>query len=321
MLNHPAQGLKLPRLVPDRCLGIWNARSIVNKLSFLQSLVSSKALDILCVTETWLSPLIFDTEIAPHNYSIFRRDRDSRGGGVLIAISNDIPSRIVLSCPKTELIVVEVFLNPRIILACMYVPPNSPDSYHNDVIDAINNLSFSCDVILCGDFNCPDINWHTLTASNHFSQSLCEVLFNLNLVQHISEPTHNCGNCLDLLISNCQDRFSDFSVDSQICHSISDHYLVLAYITSSSKVIHTTTKAEYLNYALANFVEIDTCFFDTDFRNIYNAENVDSAWIHLRDVILSTCKRLIPLTSKYQYNNPAWFNAEIKLCALFSSSD
>jgi len=50
--------------------------------------VYSKSYDI---TETWLSDTIYDAEILPYNYTIFRKDRPSRGGGVLLAVDNGVP--------------------------------------------------------------------------------------------------------------------------------------------------------------------------------------------------------------------------------------
>ena len=61
---------------------------ITNKTGFLQSLLLfSKSIDIVCITETWLTNMISDPEIIPSNYTIYRNDRYTRGGGVLIAIS------------------------------------------------------------------------------------------------------------------------------------------------------------------------------------------------------------------------------------------
>ena len=52
-------------------------------------------MDILGVTETWLTDMIFDLEILPTNFTIYRKDRNSRGGGVMIAISNKIHSELI----------------------------------------------------------------------------------------------------------------------------------------------------------------------------------------------------------------------------------
>ena len=62
-----------------------NSRSLVNKLSNFQSYVYSTSYSVYCVTET-LSDSIFDHEIQPCDYSLYRNDRTMRGGGVLIAV-------------------------------------------------------------------------------------------------------------------------------------------------------------------------------------------------------------------------------------------
>ena len=98
-----------PSICPDVRIGVWNTRSIVNKPSLLQFLVSSKNLDIACITETWLSSSVSDCEIASHGYNIFHQDRNSCGGGVLIAVSDRFPSRLILASDLIEMVVVEVY--------------------------------------------------------------------------------------------------------------------------------------------------------------------------------------------------------------------
>ena len=68
-----------------------NARSIVNKTLDLNALLYAEKLDILAITETFLSPDIFDHEIV-HNslYSVFRRDRNRHGGGVMLLVKNTL---------------------------------------------------------------------------------------------------------------------------------------------------------------------------------------------------------------------------------------
>ena len=48
----------------------------------------NRSFDIVCITETWLSKNIFNNEILPCGYKIYRSDSESRGGGVLIGISD-----------------------------------------------------------------------------------------------------------------------------------------------------------------------------------------------------------------------------------------
>ena len=64
-----------------------NSRSIVNKLYELHRLLNVQKPDVVAIFETWLSPDIPDSLIVNGlNYTIFRKDRNSRGGGCCILI-------------------------------------------------------------------------------------------------------------------------------------------------------------------------------------------------------------------------------------------
>ena len=70
---------------------VLNARSLRNKLLDFQSVVYAGKFDIVTVSETLLDDTVFDHEILPTGYTIFRKDRvDRRGGGVLMAFKSDI---------------------------------------------------------------------------------------------------------------------------------------------------------------------------------------------------------------------------------------
>jgi len=67
-------------------------------LTALQSYVYSTPYSI-CITETWLPNSIFDCETLPCEYTLYHEDRGSRGGGVLIAVSDSVPS-VLISSPE-----------------------------------------------------------------------------------------------------------------------------------------------------------------------------------------------------------------------------
>ena len=60
----------------------------LHELTQFQSLVFSSGVSIVTCTETWLSPYVFDHGILSPSFTIFRKDRDGSGGGVLLAIKN-----------------------------------------------------------------------------------------------------------------------------------------------------------------------------------------------------------------------------------------
>ena len=61
------------------------------------------------ISETWLTNDIYNNEILPTNYTIFRTDRPTWGGGVMLAVKSDIPCKLIK--PPSDLEVVCVILN------------------------------------------------------------------------------------------------------------------------------------------------------------------------------------------------------------------
>jgi exonuclease III len=61
-----------------------------SNLERFQNLVYSDDLDIVCVNETWLSGHVYNAEILHSGYCIVRKDRKTRGGGVLLGIKTAV---------------------------------------------------------------------------------------------------------------------------------------------------------------------------------------------------------------------------------------
>ena len=87
---------------------------------------------------------------------------------------------------------------------------------------------------MVGDFNLPDVDWSTLSASTDFSNQFCDLVFQHNLLQLVNNPTHVCGNILDLVLTNSDDMITSLSVDPIMSpHLQSDHYRVSFNIATS----------------------------------------------------------------------------------------
>jgi len=74
------------------------------------------------VTETWLTDSICDQEILPTNFTNYCKDQDSRGGGVMIAVRNNIHSE--LDC-YLEVLSLKIGIHSPFVLCIVYIPPNS----------------------------------------------------------------------------------------------------------------------------------------------------------------------------------------------------
>ena len=144
-----------------------------------------------------------------------------------------MPSQFFHVGDSIEMIAVQLNIQPKLLIVCLYIPPNCTPEYQHDILHSISNLQSNTNTIILGDFNAPDINWFTLTAESPFSRNLCNTLHSLNYLQLISTPTHQAGNILDLVLTNVPHRVGNINICS--CPMLnSDHFMVTADVFSHS---------------------------------------------------------------------------------------
>ena len=106
-------------------MSFLNARSLTKKLPSFHSFVYSSLPDVIAVTETWLSDSMFNNEVLPNGYSVYRKDRQSRGGGLLIGTASHISSSFLYSQSDPDVLTVKLFLPFPIVICAVYIPPSA----------------------------------------------------------------------------------------------------------------------------------------------------------------------------------------------------
>ena len=255
-------------------------------------------------TETWLSDSIFDHEILPRDYSLYRNDRTTRGGGVLIAVSDLISSTLISSPPDLEIITVNL-MDP--FLSAQYVPPNSGVDYHKCLLSYLHYLSTTLEtVIFVGDFNLPDICWSTLTGTSPFSNSFCDFVYEMNLSQLAMDSTHVKGNILDLVLTNAE----NFIYDSDSLPLIpSDHRTVSLKIKYALPPSQRTSHKYFFE---ANFNGLCDDLFNTDFGGCTHSDDVEYVWSYIKSAILKAMSIYIPKVRLTPRKIPNWYNPDIR---------
>ena len=82
---------------------------------------------------------------------------------------------------------------------------------------------------MLGDLSLPDVCWDDYCGISSISQSFAKVwlLYDFNLFQLVSQPTHRADSTLDVVLTNTN-VFYDVQIVSDLPFSLqSDHYIAL----------------------------------------------------------------------------------------------
>ena len=270
------------------------------------TLAIDQSFDFICLTETHLDDDIITADIPIPNseYSIYRRDRNARGGGVCILATTKLVHRVIgdLSHPNLEVLWLEISAHNKIILlGVLYRPPDSNIDNVNSFIDNFNdNLDamsrVKCDaMVILGDFNDRCTQWNSDHTTSDFRNKLRDLVNARGLHQCIETPTRitrNCSHILDLIITDSPGFVQNSSVKPPIANS--DH----CTIDCSLKITYTSDKPfkrKVYNYNNANFSELAKEISESPLCTlIHSVDDIDDSTQFLYDIVHDSIANHIP---------------------------
>ena len=133
-----------------------NINSVRNKFDLLSDIIKNN-IDILMISETKLDSSFPNGQFQIHGYSEpYRLDRNGNGGGILVFIREDIPTKLIDSQMKIEGFFIELNLRrKKWLLCCSFNSKYSQISHHlKEIGKNLDVLTSKYDnIILMGDFN------------------------------------------------------------------------------------------------------------------------------------------------------------------------
>ena len=178
-----------------------NINSLANKFDQLTTVINDN-IDILVLLETKLDDTFPESQFVINGFSKpYRIDRNRNGGGVMIYVRQDIPSKRLSkhNLPSDiECLCVEINLRKSKWLLCgTYHPPSQADKYYFEHLGRLLDIYSNSyeKMLLTGDFNAQE-------------GELCidSFLYEYNLKNLIKEKTcfKNPENpsCIDLFLTN-----------------------------------------------------------------------------------------------------------------------
>lgn len=205
-----------------------NIQGIAGKRTQLEVILENHPVDILCISEHWLTNLEM-SNYKINNYNLvnsFCRENHIRGG-ICIFAKPDLNFKsfsynkcIEKSFEVTVIVNKNIIKDSTLFIITIYRSPNSDiDIFIEKMYELMCDLyKPGCYYIACGD-----INIDLLNKKNKITKTVCNLFSEFNLINHINTPTritNTTSTGIDVLFSN----FQKMSVLIQDMY-ISDHTL------------------------------------------------------------------------------------------------
>lgn len=296
-------------------IGHINARSLLHKFIQIKNYLENNNIDIMAITETWLTDLIINERLSINGYKLLRFDRrQGRGGGIVIYV------RTTLHCQLINIHVTKHFeqlwiefktQNIKTLLGAIYRPPgyvNFNEFLEEFELNISQNLLGSDNLICIGDFNINGLDLDSLYTQKFFS-----LLQSYGLKQIINEPTRygqTNASLIDFILCSNSEFLISSEVDPTL--NISDHLLI------KCKLKLQVFKREPFSLSYRNFRNFNKARFYNDllsvpFYNIFYTLDINKKLKLFNTYLIELFNIHAPIqTARISKRKAPWLTQEIK---------
>jgi hypothetical protein len=258
-------------------------------------LVKTHQPDVIFGQESHIDGSFSSSEVFPTGYTISRKDRNVRGGGVFVAITDQLVSTTEYSFDsKCEIIWCKISIvgSKPLYIASFYRPTNDNPVPLTELNASLNKLSQNGslpNIILGGDFNLPSIEWsnHVVKPNPQYGYRVNRLLLDTieehGLHQHVHEPT--ClDNILDLLFTTNPDLVEKVNVFP----GMSDHGIVTALVNIKAKLVKKPPRKVYIFSKMnEEVIKKDAGDFNDTFFSAASVSNISTndSWTMLKSKV------------------------------------
>ena len=296
-----------------------NVQSVRGKHLQLKEYIISSNIDLCILTETWLqSTLIDDSWVACSALNneglrmLTSHRSNRRGGGIAIVFKPNFSVSILKeeNLISFQYAIWRVQLKNKIcIVIGLYRPPYSPsnpitlatflDEFTNWIADVLAEYS---GIVMVGDFNI-----HINNNEDQEATIFVETLEALDLQIQNYKSTHKCGNTLDLIISEDNDRVK--VLETQNGPYVSDHCAVEGLLNINRNEV----KHKSITFRKIKAINRDQFMSDLRF-DVYPDNSIKD----LANILEYELERVLHLRAPVQkmsissWKRSPWFTPEVK---------
>ena len=294
-----------------------NDGKTVSNLERFQNLVYCEDIDIVFVNETWLSKSAYNTEILHAGYTLIRKDREGRGGGVLLGIKSGLfkSVREIKHNYNLEIALVELttMSDMNVLVGSCYRPRNADKTWIENFDNLLNDVcTRHSKIVLAGDFNFPRACWN----SNENSTSINEKSFIKILDDYFLEQLNKFltreNNILDLVITSIPDKIIINELlkpsDSKI---LTDHSAILFELTAACSPLQKVNRFVF-DYQRANFDGLRAHLQSRNLKvKISDNGDINYDWMNWKNAFLAAVAEFVPVINTKGRKFLPWMNSTI----------
>jgi hypothetical protein len=169
-------------------------------------------------------------------------------------------------------------------------------------------------IMLGGDFNCPDIDWSNLHVKSQahdidVQKAVIDITTNIGMTQVHNEPMRE-NNLLDLIFTMNPSLIKS----STNIPGISDHAIIITDMETKPHYQKATPRKRYI-YSKANWnkVKEDLQSLEKELRMGYtNRETSENIWQTFKRKLFSSLDENIPSKTIKSNNNLPWINHKVR---------
>ena len=275
-------------------IGHLNVNSLGMKFMEVSDLVVNGRFEVLVLSETKLDNSNRDSLYEIENYSMYRQDKQSNSGGMMIYVSKNIPStpgNFKICNDEIECLSIELCYNEtKILIVGMYKNPKMKHNVFKQFFEKTceeihENFEH---VIIIGDLNC------NMLQNNVLSQ-MCPIL---NLTNIIREPTcfkSNNPTLLDVMLVTKRRKFiKGFSIDT----GISDFHNLIGGVMRQHAPVPPTKTIAFRKLKEIDYEKVNLELTSMKLEEIANEHDANGSFNKLHHQLVNILNRHAPKKHK-----------------------
>lgn len=292
-------------------VGHLNIRSLVPKFNSFKRFITDKNFHIFALSETWLNNFIDNKLVDIDGFSLIRKDRQSRGGGVAFYLSNRYKFNVISTSDRIEQLWISVSINNNsFVFGVCYRPPQMNVKLFTDELEESLSICMQHgEKIYC----LGDVNIDFLKPDSPASQYFLPMLDSVGFQQIVDKATHispHSSSLLDIIL--CSDSSTIVSVEVGGI-DISDHEMIYCKINSNKPILQA------MYYTFRDFKALNENLFYQDLQqlplnNMFYLKSIDDKVELLNSNLLDLFNKHIPLkTVRITKKKAPWLTDNIRL--------